>query len=98
MLGHQKMADLQGGNDNTNQPRKIFVNEDKLLGIRSIHDRPIGVKMGVRIVCYLRGTRIRTPGGERRIEDLKIGDLIVTLSGEQASIQVDRPSAVQEEH
>ena len=65
----------------TDQPRKILVNEDKLLGIRCV-GRPIGVKIGVPIVCYLRGTHIRTPEGEHRIEELKIGDLIVTLSGE----------------
>src|SRR5262245_17932458 len=59
------------------ETRNILVNEDKLLGVRCIN-RPIGVKVGA--VCYLRGTRIRTPDGERRIEALKIGDPVVTLS------------------
>jgi autotransporter passenger strand-loop-strand repeat protein len=31
--------------------------------------------------CYLRGTRILMPTGERRIEDLKIGDQVVTRFG-----------------
>ena len=43
-------------------PHKIIVNGDKLLGVRCI-DRPtIGVKAGTSTpVCYLRGTRVRTP-------------------------------------
>jgi autotransporter-associated beta strand protein len=33
------------------------------------------------IACYCRGTLIRTPRGERRIERLKIGDKVMTASG-----------------
>src|SRR4249919_3786538 len=31
--------------------------------------------------CFLKGTRIRVGGGEKRIEDIRIGDLVFTKSG-----------------
>jgi Hint domain len=31
--------------------------------------------------CFLRGTRIRTVDGDKKIEDIRIGDLVVTRSG-----------------
>jgi hypothetical protein len=37
--------------------------------------------------CFLRGTCLLTPGGERNIEDLRIGDLLTTLNGEAKPIQ-----------
>jgi hypothetical protein len=31
--------------------------------------------------CFLKGTKIRTAGGERKIEDLAVGDLLPTMFG-----------------
>lgn len=39
------------------------------------------------VPCYLRGTGIRTPGGEREISQLRIGDLVVTNSGQVKPIK-----------
>ena len=33
------------------------------------------------VVCFLEGTRIATPDGERRVEDLVVGDRVLTTSG-----------------
>lgn len=38
-------------------------------------------------VCFVRGTRIRTPEGEVPIEDLKVGQLVLTASGETQPVQ-----------
>jgi Hint domain len=43
--------------------------------------------MTVAVVCFLRGTQIWTPSGERRVEDLRISDLVVTSSGDAKPIQ-----------
>jgi hypothetical protein len=37
--------------------------------------------------CFLKGTRIWTPSGESRVEDLHVNDFVVTSSGEAKPIQ-----------
>ena len=41
----------------------------------------------VAIVCYARGTLIRTPSGDRAVEDLKEGDAVLTANGGTEAIK-----------
>jgi hypothetical protein len=38
-------------------------------------------------ICYVSGTQLLTPGGYRKIEDLRIGDLLVGLNGIAHAVQ-----------
>ena len=40
----------------------------------------------VGLLCFCRDTMILTPPGERRVQDLTVGDLVTTASGEQRPI------------
>lgn len=46
---------------------------------------PKGGRRGTH--CFLRGTRILTLQGERPIEDLRIGDLVSTVSGDPKAVK-----------
>ena len=56
------------------------------LGIGSVTD-PSSLSIvadgfgGTAIACFLRGTHVLSPDGEVAVEDLSIGDLLVTVSG-----------------
>ena len=39
------------------------------------------------VACYCRGTRIATPGGERPVETLAIGDIVVTAAGRHRPVK-----------
>ena len=41
----------------------------------------------IGVACYCRGTRIATPAGEKPIEELNVGDLVLTASNEVRPIR-----------
>src|SRR5262249_33777905 len=51
------------------------------------HDGNDGNDDGDNPNCFLRGTAIKTPDGEVRIEDLKIGDLVETVRGKAMTVK-----------
>lgn len=43
--------------------------------------------LNASIVCYLEGTGIATPNGDVAVEDLKVGDLVMTADGGTTSVK-----------
>ncbi len=53
----------------------------------------------VFLPCFAEGTGIRTPGGRRAVEALRLGDMVLTASGEARAIAwVGQRSVVPQEH
>ncbi len=50
-------------------------------------DKSGHIELTTNAVCYCRGTRIRTTCGERAVEDLSIGDLVLTASGQARPVR-----------
>lgn len=47
----------------------------------------LGTKANAAVICFLRGTTIRTPSGDTAIEDLGIGDAVVSVSGSSRPVK-----------
>jgi hypothetical protein len=47
---------------------------------------PLSLEEGPLQVCFMPGTMIATPAGEKAVEDLKIGDLVTTTSGKATAV------------
>ena len=70
--GLQPMASSNRGNGGNHDPDHDHDNDNGHGNSDHDHDAP----------CYCRGTLIMTERGQIRIEDLAIGDMVVTISGE----------------
>jgi len=47
-------------------------------------NQTISIQLKDLVVCFVAGTKIRTPEGEKAIEELQIGDLVSTANGAKA--------------
>ncbi|MGE0082197.1 MAG: Hint domain-containing protein, partial [Thiohalomonadaceae bacterium] len=59
----------------TNNPDRYKANE-----LYQLDNRPL-------VLCFARGTLITTPEGEKAVEDLHIGDLVLTADGQTAPVK-----------
>ena len=85
---------LENSNSGTQRTRRNIMKMGAILApvalasIRSAHALPSSAACAVvRCNCFLKGTKIRTAEGERKIEDLAIGDLLPTEFGGLRAIQ-----------
>jgi hypothetical protein len=50
----------------------------------NVGGQTISIQLKDLVVCFVAGTKIRTPEGEKAIEELQIGDLVSTANGAKA--------------
>ena len=56
-------------------------------GLLQVQSNGAANNIEVVVACYLRGTSILTAQGERAVEDLQVGDLVVTFAGQGATLK-----------
>jgi hypothetical protein len=86
---------LENSNSGTHRTRRNIMKMGAILApvalasIQSTHAAPVSTAACavVRCNCFLKGTNIRTAKGERKIEDLAIGDLLPTVFAGQRPVQ-----------
>jgi len=57
------------------------------LTVTSSGEGPNYLASDYAVPCFTKGTRIMTPGGQRKIEDLVVGDIVSTANGDEAHIR-----------
>lgn len=58
----------------------------------------VGSLGSAAILCFIGGTKITTPDGEKNIEDIKLGDLVVAIDGVQTVTYVQEPCISNDEY
>jgi hypothetical protein len=87
-IGQYTLTDPETG-ETFGSFQALFTN-DCLCGTETVTVDPAAF-----VVCFLEGTRIGCPGGERAVESLAAGDLILTASGETRAVRwIGRQSVV----
>jgi hypothetical protein len=95
--------ELENSNSGTQRTRRNIMKIGAILAFAAVdnlsntdpasancgNDKPVGLgcRSGGSPNCFLRGTTIRTVSGDRKIEDLAVGDLLPTIFGGLRPIQ-----------
>ena len=94
----QSGVTVNGSNAHTGSTATVSLSDGSILSlsgitapgtwlVNTVSDGSAGTDIFLSAVCFLRGTRILTPAGEVPVEDLSIGDCVVTVSGAERSIK-----------
>jgi Hint domain len=80
---------MSGSENQHGDAKRTRRNVGKMIGIggAAFLGRLMKPKRAEASVCFLKGTKIRTASGDRKVEDLTIGDLLPTLFGGMRPVQ-----------
>ena len=82
-------ASLSVSNGGTNEPTQGGTDDSRTIEWAvgdALGDNSLAATSAIS-VCYVQGTRIRTDHGDVAVENLRVGDLVVTASGEARPIR-----------
>lgn len=95
------VADLQNADGSPVRSWDVVVSDDgsgqavlsfpggesvRLSGVSPAQAAQTGMLHAMGVPCFAAGTRILTPDGERRVEDIAVGDLVSTTTGQALAV------------